>query len=268
VDGDGCYDPCEWYSGFGGCDQVYGSCFVNEDYKTQECGCQAGFALQYEDNSCLDVCEVDNGGCDDTSRASCTNRYTDNNDVTCKCNPGYKGTGIGWDICQDICQIKNGGCDAASSTCRNLFNGKVDCVCKSGFTKNAAGKCVKGAGSFVTATFKNTIIRNRGSPSTFCLAPASLKAKAKVSMVKCVGDQKWSVDSRFRLVHGRSKLCLESTTTGLIINTCSAVKQQQWDYWTSKQALKPKSAGIKSCLDVNGKIIATCGWTSNKQKWY
>ncbi len=244
VDGDGCYDTCEWYSGFGGCDQVYGSCFVIEDCRNQECGCQAGFSLQYEDNSCLDVFEVDNGGCDDASRATCTNRYTDNNDVTCKCNPGYKGTGIGWDRCRDICQVKNGDCAAASSTCLNLFNGKVDCVCKSGFTKNAAGKCVKGAGSFATATFKNTIIGNPWITLYVLFGSCISQGQGKgVYGQVCWGSK---LVSRFKIpfgpwqiqvVFGKHRdrfdhqhlLCSQATTMGLLDFQASIKAQVCWN---------------------------------------
>ena len=66
---------------------------------TVECGCQAGFRLQEDARTCLDVdeCEVE----DICGHGDCVNLQ---GSYTCSCHQGYSGQ----HLCQDIdeCQVR------------------------------------------------------------------------------------------------------------------------------------------------------------------
>ena len=107
----------------------------------------------------LDVCSVNNGGCDINSECS----HAPGSDVcTCKCKAGFTNTATtGPVVCKgnpfcvkincvwqlkykllhfltDVCSVNNGGCDINADCSHAVGSDACICKCKSGFTNTAA----------------------------------------------------------------------------------------------------------------------------------
>ena len=89
-----------------------------------ECGCRAGFRLQEDNRTCLDVdeCLVT----DICGPGDCSNLQ---GSYTCSCNIGYSGTSL----CEDIneCQAEVSPCGEVGE-CVNT-PGSYECFCQPGY---------------------------------------------------------------------------------------------------------------------------------------
>lgn len=85
-------------------------------------------------------CAIDNGGCDMSPRAACTDQP--NGGVKCDCPAGYAGRGVGSNGCTDIdeCTTDNGGCSISPmAMCTNRMGMLPKCTCPSGYTGSGVG---------------------------------------------------------------------------------------------------------------------------------
>jgi hypothetical protein len=75
-------------------------------------------------------CAADNGGCDTSPHAICSESA--GQDIRCACPAGYQGDGMGEDGCVDLdeCAHDNGGCDTSPlAKCENRIGAPPLCTC-------------------------------------------------------------------------------------------------------------------------------------------
>ncbi len=128
------------------CDQI---CTTSSG--TPVCACTSGWTLNANGTRCDDVneCLVNNGGCDNTPKATCNNQVGAPN--TCTCPAGYSGNGVGASgciqciagttDCTSATQVRTCSSDGLWGTAATCPAADPDCASVNG-TEQCTGECV------------------------------------------------------------------------------------------------------------------------------